>query len=237
LRGDDANAAEPVAWRQTPRTSIGEPNGGISARQAPQPQVRATAAERYNSGDQQEAQIQALQAQIAELQRTAEMRAQQARDAAFREGENAGRTQATAEIQPLLQKLTQSIREVADLRPKLRHEAESDLLKLALAIARKVLHREITADPEALGGMIRVTLEKVRVQEIVRVRLHPQHHAPVQQHLTQIAGGSSIDLVPDARLALGGVVVETTRGDFDVSIDTQLREIERGLADRLKARA
>jgi flagellar biosynthesis/type III secretory pathway protein FliH len=28
-------------------------------------------------------------------------------------------------------------------------------------------------------------------------------------------------------------VVETTRGEFDASVDLQLREIERGLTDRL----
>jgi flagellar biosynthesis/type III secretory pathway protein FliH len=32
----------------------------------------------------------------------------------------------------------------------------------------------------------------------------------------------------------GGVIFETSRGKLDVSIGTQLREIERGLTDRLR---
>lgn len=241
LRGDEAGVAQPLPWRQAARTAPPFPSGSVT-QTVPSHTAAAPASPSAFNGTTEELrqathQIQTLQSRIVELERTAELRAQQARDGAFREGENAGRAQATAEIQSLLEKLAHSIREVTELRPKLRHEAETDLLTLALAIAKKVLHREVTADPEALCALIRVALEKVRMQEVVRVRLHPQHHAPIQQFLARIPGGGGLDLVPDARLTLGSILVETTRGEYDVSIDTQLREIEHGLADRLKSKA
>ncbi len=239
LRGDEAGVAQPLCWRQAARTTPVSPSAPVAqmaASQAGSQTMPLSWNETAEELVQARMQIKALQSRIAELEPTAELRAQQIREAAFREGENAGRAQATAEIQPLLEKLAHSIREAADLRPKLRHEAEADLLTLALAIAKKVLHREVTADPDALCALIRVALEKVRMQEVVRVRLHPQHHAPIQQFLARIPGGSALDLVPDARLTLGSIIVETTRGEYDVSIDTQLREIERGLADRLKSK-
>ena len=38
---------------------------------------------------------------------------------------------------------------------------------------------------------------------------------------------------PDPKLPPGGVIIDTRRGEFDASVDLQLREIERGLTDRL----
>jgi flagellar assembly protein FliH len=178
-------------------------------------------------------QIHALQRSLAELELAATRREQEARQAGFREGEAAGRKQATDQVQPVLDKMGQSIREISELRPKLRHEAETDVVKLATAIARKILHRELNADPESLSALIRVAMEKIRLHELVRVRVHPQHHAAVQQSMTRITLGAQVELQPDPRLQVGGVVIETTRGEFDASVETQLREIERGLTDRL----
>ena len=52
----------------------------------------------------------------------------------------------------MLERLARAIDELAGLRPRLRQEAEADLVQLALAIARRVLRREIAVDPEALHG-------------------------------------------------------------------------------------
>ena len=81
-----------------------------------------------------------------------------------------------------------------------------------------------------------MAVEKIRVQEILRVRVHPQHQPAVQQILTQMSTGAPIEIFADQKMQLGGVVVETTRGEFDASVDLQLREIERGLTDRLAGR-
>src|SRR5205823_48780 len=155
--------------------------GGTTAPAVPVGGARADQVYRPNP----EQQIQALQARIAELEALMERRVQETKAAAYREGETAGRNQGTAQVQPVLEKLAHSIHEVSELRPRLRHDAEEDLLKLALAIARKLLHRELSADPDSIAGLIRVAVEKVRTQEIVRVRIHPQHHPIVQQTLAR----------------------------------------------------
>jgi flagellar assembly protein FliH len=174
-----------------------------------------------------------LQAQIAELNATMERRVREARDSAYREGEAAGRNQAVAEVQPVLDRLAKSIQELAALKPKLRHEAESDVVKLALAIAKKILHRELSIDPDSIAGLIKASIEKIRTQEILKVRIHPQHQPALQQMLARIAVGNQIEILADPKLQPGTLIVETARGKFDASIDLQLREIERGLTDRL----
>ena len=46
-------------------------------------------------------------------------------------------------------------------------------MQLALAIARKILHREAQVDPLLLAGMVRVALEKIESHTKVSVRVHP----------------------------------------------------------------
>lgn len=230
LRDGQQELAQPLPWK----SAGGTPTPVRPAPAPPAPLVmHRTEGGHFQQESVLQQKIHSLEARIVELQGAAEQRVQQTREAGLREGEAAGRTQAMAQIQPVLDKMAQSIRDVSELRPRLRHEAETDVVKLALAIAKKILHRELSADPEALGALIRMAMEKIRTHELVRVRVHPQHHAAVQQVAARVTMGAQIEVLADPRLALGGAVIETTRGEFDASVDTQLREIEMGLTDRL----
>jgi flagellar assembly protein FliH len=137
----------------------------------------------------------------------------------------------------VLERLAHSIDVVAGLRNRIRREAESDLVKLSIAIARRILHRELSVDPEAISGLMKAALEKVQSQEIHRVRVHPDLEAAVRKVLEGLASGRSVQVVADGGRESGDVVFETTRGNLDASIDTQLQEIGRGLADRLRSKS
>jgi flagellar assembly protein FliH len=162
-----------------------------------------------------------------------EARIQEAHAAGVREGEAAGRSRAAAELQPVLGRLERSITELAGLRARLRREAEADLVRLALAIARRILRRELAVDPDAIHGLVLGALEKLQGQEICRVRVHPAHAGVVSACLRQMAAAAPVEVVSDASREPGTVIFETERGNLDASVESQLREIERGLSDRL----
>jgi flagellar assembly protein FliH len=133
----------------------------------------------------------------------------------------------------VVERLTRSIQEIANMRTRLRREAEADVVQLALAIARRVVHREVGADPDALRGLVMAALEKLQGQELSRVKVHPTQAAMVKSCLQQAVKGGQVEVLADQSRELGSVVFETTRGNLDASVDSQLQEIERGLADRL----
>jgi flagellar assembly protein FliH len=164
-----------------------------------------------------------------------EDRLREARALGTREGEALGRNRAKAEMQPILERLGRSIEEISGLRARLRREAEEDLVRLALAIARRILRRELAVDPDALHGLVLGALEKLQGQQICRVRLHPSHAVLVSACLKQMAPASPIEIIPDSSREPGTVVFESDRGNLDASVESQLREIERGLADRLRS--
>ena len=163
---------------------------------------------------------------------TLEQNIAQARAAGRAEGE----AYARQALQPVLQKLAAAINASSGLRARLREEAELDLVRLAIAIAKRVVGREVNTDPQAIAGVVKASLEKLRLQEVLRVRLHPEHKASVSEYLARL-GASHVEVLGDPACEFGAVIFETTRGNLDASIETQLREIERGLTDRFKGKA
>jgi flagellar assembly protein FliH len=172
--------------------------------------------------------------QLARLEAQFQQKVREAHATGMREGEIAGRNRAAADLQPVIERLTRSIQEIANLRPRLRQEAEGDVVKLALAIARRVIRREVASDPDALRGLVMAALEKLQGQEFSRVKVHPSHAATVKACLQSTTSGQPVEVVSDPSREVGSVIFETTRGNLDASVDSQLSEIERGLTDRLR---
>ena len=179
---------------------------------APRP-VRAPAVDAGPLADQDEARKEAYQR-------------------GFAEGQNAGHEQAAADLQPVMDRLSRSLADLASVRSRVRKTAESDLLKLAIAVARRVIHRELTLDPGSIEGLIRVALEKLESRELCRVRVHPDQE-PIIRTLLARFSAAPVELIPDGTLQSGDVLFETTHGTLDGSIEAQLQEIERGFADRM----
>jgi flagellar assembly protein FliH len=217
IAAGEAAVCEPMPWSKS---------GSGTPRTSPQPLFRGDAP-RLPETPQED-----LQAKIATL----EQRIEQARSAGRAEGEAQARQSGHAELQAVLQKLAASIYEAGELRARLRGQAESDLVRLAIAIARKVIGREVNTDPETIAGVVKASLERLRIQEVLRVRLHPDHKAIVVDYLARL-GASHVEVHGRPALGRGAVVFETTRGNLDASVETQLREIERGLTDRFRGRA
>ena len=155
-------------------------------------------------------------------------------DRGVAEGTAAGRQQSAAQIQPVIEKLARTVDELAALKPRLRHEAEEDVVKLALAIARRILYRELATSPEALLGLVRSALDRLEGREVHRLRVHPQDAASLQQKMQSAGNARKIEIVGDPSLQRGSAIFETAHGALDASVDTQLNEIERGLADLVR---
>jgi flagellar assembly protein FliH len=151
----------------------------------------------------------------------------------FSEGKGVGREQAAAELQPVLDRMARTLGELSTLRSRIRKGAEGDLLKLSISIARRVLHRELTLDPESIEGLIRIALEKLQSRDLCSVRVHPDQAPAIRASLERFSNSHRVELISDPSLQCGDVRFETAHGSIDASIEAQLREIERGFADRL----
>ena len=166
-----------------------------------------------------------------------EQQVRQAYESGLREGEAAARQSAESQVREAVEKLAATVVEVAATRSDAIRRAEADTVRLSIEIARRILHRELSLDTSALEALIRAALEKLRSQEIYRVRVHPDQEQLVRACLQQIGRDPDIEVVSDASQTRGGAVFEISRGSLDASVETQLREIEHGLADHLEERS
>jgi flagellar assembly protein FliH len=212
---------QPVIWRRVGAQPLQD--------DAPQQrEVRPPGSGRENAPD--------VEARLRELESSWQRRAHEQQEAAYREGAAAGKKEAAAELRPLLERVSHSVEELATMRANLRRTAEADLVRLAIAIARRVLHRELTIDPEAVGALVRHALETIGTREKIRIRAHSEIAAAVRSTLEKRNALAAVEIAVDHSLPCGSLFFEMERGGLDASIDTQLEEIERGLADRLGGR-
>lgn len=172
--------------------------------------------------------IAQLEQSLAETERAAYARGR-------REAEAEAQQRFSATMQSTAERLAQAVKQLADVRPRLCKEAEADLLRLALAIAQRILHRELNVDPTALHALVRLSLDRLGRQEQIRVRVHPSLADSIRAILSKVSS-RTIDVTPDSALEPGGLVFETARGLLDASVHSQLDEIERGLIDHLEVR-
>jgi flagellar assembly protein FliH len=165
--------------------------------------------------------------------REAAKQLEQARREAFEQGAAAGRKDAEQQILPAFEKMAANLAELARLRETMREETLHDLVRLATMIAARVVHREVVIDPDALAGLVKASFSKLQTREISRVRMHPGLEPLVRKCLEQSGSPKNLILSADPALQPGELFFDTSQGLLDASVDTQLREIERGLIDKL----
>jgi flagellar assembly protein FliH len=175
-----------------------------------------------------------LEAALAARAGEAALKEAQARQAGRAEGEAAMRQKLEGPLAQAAQKLSERIEDIAGLRRKLRREAEEDLVRLSVAIARRVIHRELSADPGAILGVVKAALDKIDARELLRIRVNPLDARLVTEAIRERNIPDQVEVSSDTSLERGGLILETPRGALDASVESQLREIERGFTDLVK---
>jgi flagellar assembly protein FliH len=223
-----SQAAEPVAWRSVDG-ELPPLKHSLSAAVFPEPRNARPDATRQVDARHADS----LQRRLAELESAREVEIAYARQAGFEEGVRKGREESAGEVQKALDQLARTILDLTQQKKKIRREAERELVKLSLAVARRILHRELLADPESIQAIVYAALQKLQNREISRVRVYPAGVAAVRAAMERIGHRDAVEISADAMLPPGAIFFETALGELDASIETQLQEIERGFADRL----
>jgi flagellar assembly protein FliH len=103
------------------------------------------------------------------------------------------------------------------------HRTERQAVQLVLAIAERIVQREVTLDRGLLVGMARVALDRLGEYGTATIRLHPDDYQAIG------AKGSfddaPVQVVADASVSRGGCHVQSDFGFMDVSPESQFREL------------
>lgn len=115
-------------------------------------------------------------------------------------------------------------------------EAEAAVVRLALGVAARILHREAQLDPLMLRGPVRVALEDARRNAGCVLEVSETEVEKWRQWLGDAGTPCPIELRVKEDASPGHCRLEIGASAADLSVNAQLAEIERGFFDLLQSR-
>ena len=121
-------------------------------------------------------------------------------------------------------------------RDRFLQAAEQEVVKLALAIAARILRREAQMDPLLLTGAVRVALGQLAGKTEVQLKV-PVAQVNLWREAISLIPNLAITpaVVAGDGMRIGDCVIESKVGTVDLGVRSQLGEIERGFFDRTGA--
>jgi len=193
-----------------------------------------------------EAQLQAENL-IAEAAAQVEQLKQQASESGFQEGMQQGyqdgllqgKQAALDEMQQAIQSAMDRAQNILDVATREAQEsivgAERQVVEIALAVARKILAREIEENPMVVLPIVRAALEKVRDQDQIIIRVNPDDYELVLQarrDLQMIVGREQVlSISSDQTIEHGSCMIESSNGTVDARLNTQFDILRKALQD------
>jgi flagellar assembly protein FliH len=160
-----------------------------------------------------------------------------ARAAGRQEAAAAAQAEFEHQLQQAREAIRQSLSEFARERADYHRRVEAEVVHLALAIARRILHRESQVDPLLLASVVRVALDKIESATRITLHLHPSRVSDFRSYFAQsMQTEDAPEVSEDAALDVNSCRLETAMGSTDLGLEAQLKEIEKGLLDLMGAR-
>jgi flagellar assembly protein FliH len=149
------------------------------------------------------------------------------------QGNAAALAEQREKLSMLIQSLAQVLAEIDTQRAHLAAEATADVVRLSLAIARKVSRLHGAATPEPLLANVADAVHRVITAADLRIAVHPTQRDTLQAALPNL--GMALPklahalIVDDASLTPGGCRIYTAGGLIDADLDQQIDHIAAAL--------
>jgi len=187
--------------------------------------------------EEAEARILELKAKQQETEREFQSQLDMVRRDAYEAGRKSAESEQSAVMTAASTSLTQLVEQFRLGRDQYLAQVEKEVVRLALAIAERILHREAQMDPLMLSGVVRVALGQLAESTEVRVRV-PLKEQEMWTEMLRLMPNLPLrpELKVDERMNAGDCTIETHLGSVDIGVRAQLIEIERGFFDLLGQR-
>ena len=166
---------------------------------------------------------------------------QEGHEQGYQEGYNQGNQTAIADMQQTMQssleKAQHLIQTAEQEVAQMFVDAEHQIVEIALAVASKVLAREIADNPTTILPILKEALDKVSDQDQITIRVNPEDYEMAlmakRDLQLMIKRDNTITITADHTVALGGCTIETALGTVDAKLDTKLELVHKALEEVL----
>lgn len=148
----------------------------------------------------------------------------------FEAGEKAGFALGEQKALVLVERLEAILRELTSLKETLTKELEPQILELVFSIARQIIHKELTMNPDEIVALTKEALTRLGKTGQIIIKIHPSLSDLFMKYkpeLTDIYADVIFDIDPSVAQE-GSVVVGPTE-DIITDVDEQLRNLIREL--------
>ena len=152
----------------------------------------------------------------------------------FASGESAGFSMGEKKALVLTEKLENIINELTELRKKIVRETEPQVVELAVDIARKILLKELTLNPDEIVNMTKEALLRLERAGQVTIKINSSLHELFMNHkqeLLNIHPDVVFDVDPSA--SVHGSVVMSPSEEIVTDLDVQLKHLIKEMGERL----
>lgn len=150
---------------------------------------------------------------------------EEARRAGWEQGLSEGRQAARGELRMQADRLQHVIEQLASPLEQAGQEVQDELVLLAMAIARQVVQRELSTQPEQIRDVVTQAIAALPAgNRHVRIHLHPEDAHLLAENL-DVHDGGSWKIIEDASLTRGGCIVDTGATRIDARLETRLQDI------------
>ena len=146
-----------------------------------------------------------------------------------KKGIEEGRAQCQAKVEEELKGVVRLANQIGRARMVALEEQEGDIVEVALAIAEKILLREVEIDKELVVRQVRQILGLLTNTTLVTLKVHPQD-CDILEPLHQALGeefleGNHLVIEADESIERGGCLVEQGGLQLDARLTQQLVSI------------
>ncbi len=150
----------------------------------------------------------------------------EAYEEAWRQGHAEGLAAGEAELSRRVETLERLIDALARPLEELDDEVESQILSLIDLCVRKLIRRELQADPGHVIGVVRDALRMLPVaSRAIQVHLHPDDASLVQEALAGTEGERAWSITEDPLVSRGGCIVTSEKSEIDARVESRLNRL------------
>ncbi len=156
---------------------------------------------------------------------------------AYAQGQLDAMNSTAAKLESAAQALATALAEVSQLRLAMAQNSREDMLRLVMAIAEQVIHREVSFNPEIITRVIEEALKASVRSDHYRIKVNPADLDAVNEHkplfLASISGLKNLIIDADPAVTAGGCKIESDLGEVDATVETQLEAIRQALEEAI----
>ena len=183
---------------------------------------------------QERAQLQAdAEQRLRQAAARAEADRQQVHQQRYEEGYQAGIEAKEAEAREAVERFAALHRSLEEDRAQVLRGAETLVVDLAVATARRITGVQVEAESRVLVRGIRAALEALAQESRLEIKVHPEDVQLARRFaarwVDKVAQATALRVVASDAVGRGGCMVEGDEGNVDARLETQLEALHQAL--------